>query len=103
MPFHYDLPFPELLPGDVDHATPPVLERILAPAGAVVPARTPVALVRAADNRLFHLLNEGDAVVLAWLVEPGQSVVPGQPLARLGADGECIPYGRPLSALLALT
>ncbi len=46
------------------------------------------------------MIAEGRAIVLQRLVPEGASVAPGDVLARFGAEGEDIPYGRPYSTLV---
>jgi hypothetical protein len=87
MPFYYDLKFPELDEGFV-------LAEQLVRERTFIPANTEIALLRFA-NRKVILRNAGRGVLSVWHVQEGAPVQGGQVFARMDADGEDIPYGRP--------
>ena len=95
MPFFYDLKLPELEAGFV-------LTEQLVGERTLIQANTQIALLRSADRKVI-LLNAGRGVLSAWYAQPGASVQAGQPLARMDADGEDIPYGKPYVILEPLT
>jgi hypothetical protein len=87
MPFFYDLKFPELEAGFV-------LTQQLVREGTFIQANTEIALLRFTDRNVI-LRNAGRGVLSAWHVQEGAPVQAGQAFARMNADGEDIPYGRP--------
>jgi len=87
MPFHYELQFPELV-GDY------ILAEQLVPERTYIQANTAIAILHSTDRTLV-LRNAGRAVLSRWKVKAGDGVVSGQAFARMDADGEDIPYGRP--------
>jgi hypothetical protein len=87
MPFHYELQFPELV-GDY------VLGRQLIPERTYIQANTAIAILHSQERTLV-LRNTGRGVLSNWKVKEGQGATSCQPFARMDADGEDIPHGRP--------
>lgn len=87
MPFYYYLKFPDLESGFV-------LSEQLVPESQHIEANTALASLRLGKKRIV-LRNAGRGVLTAWFVKPGSSATPGETFARISADGEEIPYGRP--------
>lgn len=59
-------------------------------------AGTPVAIVQVAGLD-YEALANGTAFVDKLLHVPGDALDPGESMATVDADGECIPYGKPYS------
>jgi multidrug efflux pump subunit AcrA (membrane-fusion protein) len=87
MPFFYDLKFPELEAGFV-------LAEKLVREHTFIQANTKIAVLRFADRNVT-LRNAGPGVLSTWHVPEGTPVKAGQAFARMDADGDDIPYGRP--------
>jgi pyruvate/2-oxoglutarate dehydrogenase complex dihydrolipoamide acyltransferase (E2) component len=98
MPFHYDLLMPTVL-GEDSSSRATVLKLLVEP-HAWVEAGSPIATVKV-DSQQYEVLVVGRGAVLQFWVSEGQTVANGTPLARIGADGEDIPYGKPYAELRA--
>jgi len=87
MPFYYDLKSPDLGPGCI-------LEKQLIQKRTFIEPNTAVALVTIGEKKVI-LRAVGRGLLAAWHVKAGEPVSMGQTFARMNADGEDIPYGRP--------
>jgi hypothetical protein len=87
MPFFYDLKVP-------DEADGSILLRLLIAEHTLIEANTAIACLTHAGKEL-NLRAVGSGVLSTWYVKPGEQLQQGQLLARMRADGENIPYGRP--------
>jgi pyruvate/2-oxoglutarate dehydrogenase complex dihydrolipoamide acyltransferase (E2) component len=98
MPFWYFLPVPQI-PPEVAHQSNQVeLLKYLTKEGSKVERGTPIALV---ENwwAVFQVRANGQGIVKKTFFDPGTSIVVGDPIAIIGADGEDIPYGQSYAVL----
>ncbi len=98
MPFWYYFSVPKL-PQDVAHQSNLVeIKKYLAAEGSPVDVGSPVVIV---ENywAVMTLKANGKGVLKKTFFDPGTSVKIGDPIAIIGADGECIPYGQELAVL----
>jgi len=98
MPFWYFFAVPQL-PPEVSHQSNRVeIKRYLLREKSRVQAGTPVALI---ENfwAVMTLKANGKGSLQKTFFEPGAIVGIGDPIAIIGADGEDIPYGKPLVLL----
>jgi pyruvate/2-oxoglutarate dehydrogenase complex dihydrolipoamide acyltransferase (E2) component len=93
MPFWHYFPVPKL-PAEVAHQSNLVeIRNYLASEGSVVDVGSPIAVV---ENywAVMMLKANGKGTLRKTFFGPGTSVKIGDPIAIIGADGECLPYGR---------
>jgi len=93
MPFWYYFPVPKL-PAEVAHQSNLVeIRNYLAPEGSPVDVGSPIAVV---ENywAVMTLKANGKGILKKTFFDRGTSVKIGDPIAIIGADGECIPYGK---------
>lgn len=74
------------------------IRNYLAVEGSAVDVGSPVAVV---ENywAVTKLKANGKGIVKKTFFDPGTSVKIGDPIAIIGADGECIPYGQECAVL----
>jgi hypothetical protein len=87
MAFYYDLRLPEEL---VDCK---LVAQIVAK-GSCIEANSVIAIIENNEGRSL-LRNAGPGVLSGWFICPGEAIAHGDQLARMLADGEDIPYGKP--------
>ena len=98
MPFWYYFPVPKL-PAEVAHQSNLVeISNYLAPEGSPVDVGSPITVV---ENywAVMTLKANGKGILKKTFFDRVTSVKIGDPIAIIGADGECIPYGRELAVL----
>ena len=98
MPFWYYFVVPEL-PPEVAHQSNMVdVRKYLAAEGSPVNVGSPVAIV---ENywAVMMLKANGKGILKKTFFDRGTSVKVGDPIAIIGADGECIPYGQAYAVL----
>jgi pyruvate dehydrogenase E2 component (dihydrolipoamide acetyltransferase) len=98
MPFWYYFSVPKL-PSEVAHQSNLVeIRDYLAAEGSAVDVGSPIAVV---ENywAAMTLKANGKGILKKTFFDRGTSVKIGNPIAIIGADGECIPYGRELAVL----
>jgi pyruvate dehydrogenase E2 component (dihydrolipoamide acetyltransferase) len=98
MPFWYYFSVPKL-PPDVAHQSNLVeIRNYLAAEGSPVDVGSPIAAV---ENywAVMTLKANDKGILKKAFFDRGTSVKIGDPIAIIGADGECIPYGRELAVL----
>ena len=92
MPFHYDLPLPEL-----QEAKSAKLIRWLVSVGAPISKGTAIAVVECPNGNRYRVSAAGEGSLRTRLVAKGQAVRFGEMLAVINGDVENIPYDRPYS------
>ena len=98
MPFWYYFKMPKL-PPEVAHQSNLVeLRNYVAAEGSSVDVGSPIAVV---ENywAVMTLKANGKGILKKAFFDRGTSVKIGDPIAIIGADGECIPYDRELADL----
>lgn len=98
MPFWYYFSVPKL-PGEVAHQSNLVeIKKYLTAEGSVVDVGSPIAVV---ENywAVMILKANGKGILKKTFFDRGASVKVGDPIAIIGADGECIPYGKEYAVL----
>jgi pyruvate/2-oxoglutarate dehydrogenase complex dihydrolipoamide acyltransferase (E2) component len=98
MPFWYYFNVPKL-PPEVAHQSNLVeIRNYVATEGSPVDAGSPIAVV---ENywAVMTLKANGKGILKKTFFDRGTSVKIGDPIAIIGADGECIPYDRELVVL----
>lgn len=94
MPFHYNLPLPEL--GMSRTEEPCVLLKWLVDAGAELHRSTVIAVVMSSGS-CYEIMTNGDGFLRERTRSEGETFRVGETLAVISADGENIPYNRPYS------
>jgi len=98
MPFWYYSSVPRL-PPEVAHQSNLVeIRSYLAAEGSAIDVGSPIAVV---ENywAVMTLKANGKGILKKTFFDRGTSVKIGDPIAIIGADGECMPYGRELVML----
>jgi len=87
------------LPQEVAHQSNLVeIRNYVAAEGSPIDVGSPIALV---ENywAVMTLKANGKGILKKTFFDRGTSVKIGDPIAIIGADGECVPYGRELAVL----
>jgi pyruvate/2-oxoglutarate dehydrogenase complex dihydrolipoamide acyltransferase (E2) component len=93
MPFWYQVPIPTL---DDPQPTSVHLVRWLVDVGAEVHRGTKIAIIEAPTGR-YVVMTNGDGRLRERHFPAGAEIELMTPIAVITADGESIPYGRPVS------
>jgi pyruvate dehydrogenase E2 component (dihydrolipoamide acetyltransferase) len=98
MPFWYYFSVPKLPPEIAHQSNLVEIRKYLASEGSRVEVGSPIALV---ENHwaVITLKANGKGILKKTFFDRGASVKIGDPIAIIGADGECIPHGTDLAVL----
>ena len=94
MPFSYGIPLP--IHGHSESTGPAVLTKLLVKPGTWVERGDPIAIVQVGGSQ-YEVQVAGPGVLHQFLCRPPAILSAGQEIAVMHADGEDIPYNRPLS------